>query len=213
MCYSTTRPACVQAFQTFVQRVAVTIHFSACMAGFVHCGLLTTCLPETVYIEAPDKTLEYTATAALRTVAHAYPSGDPRPSERPIRRRATGRPECSESVVRGRTIGASPLRASTHDKENEVDSRIDLPKPQNALAHPGIAVRDVIRARGLSLVDAAKQIGVTAITLSRITNGRAGVSPDMALKLENFGAGAAITWVFAQAAFDLAQRQRRNREL
>lgn len=51
--------------------------------------------------------------------------------------------------------------------------------------HPGEALReDVLPALGLTVTEAAAQLGVTRAALSRILHGHAGISPEMALRLE-----------------------------
>ncbi len=51
--------------------------------------------------------------------------------------------------------------------------------------HPGLTLRDdVLPALGISVTDAAQALGVTRPVLSRLLNGRAGVSPEMALRQE-----------------------------
>ena len=57
---------------------------------------------------------------------------------------------------------------------------------------------------------AAAKLEVSQPTLSRILNGRAGISPAMALKLEAAGWGTAETWVRMQAHYDLVQERRRG---
>ena len=53
--------------------------------------------------------------------------------------------------------------------------------------HPGLTLRDdVLPALGLSVTEAAKQLGVARVTLSRVLNGRAAISPEMALRLEGW---------------------------
>ena len=74
--------------------------------------------------------------------------------------------------------------------------------------HPGETLReDVLPALGLSVTDAAEQLGVTRAALSRVLNGRAAISPEMALRLELWlgieHGGRADTWVAQQAAYDL----------
>jgi len=50
--------------------------------------------------------------------------------------------------------------------------------------HPGILVKDaLIDNTGLSVTDAADHLGVTRTTLSRLLNGHAGISPEMAIRL------------------------------
>lgn len=49
-------------------------------------------------------------------------------------------------------------------------------------------------------------------TLSRVINGQAGISPDMAIRLEKAFGGSADAWLRMQAAYDLAHaRQHENR--
>lgn len=74
--------------------------------------------------------------------------------------------------------------------------------------HPGETLReDVLPALGLSVTEAAEQLGVTRATLSRVLNGRAAISPEMALRLELWlgieHGGRADAWVAQQAAYDL----------
>jgi addiction module HigA family antidote len=74
--------------------------------------------------------------------------------------------------------------------------------------HPGLTLRDdVLPALGLSITGAAEQLGVTRVTLSRVLNGRTGISPDMALRIEAWlGAdrgGRAELWIERQAGYDL----------
>ena len=77
--------------------------------------------------------------------------------------------------------------------------------------HPGETLRDdVLRALSLSVTDAATELGVTRAALSRVLNGRAGISPEMALRLERWlGAahgGRAGVWLAMQAQYDLSVR-------
>ena len=76
--------------------------------------------------------------------------------------------------------------------------------------HPGEALReDILPALGLSVTQAAKQLGVTRAALSRILHGHAGISPEMALRLEGWlgveNGGRADLWLAQQAAYDLWQ--------
>ena len=74
--------------------------------------------------------------------------------------------------------------------------------------HPGETLReDVLPALGLTVTDAAAQLGVTRAALSRVLNGRAAISPEMALRLEGWlgveNGGSADAWIAQQAAYDL----------
>ena len=83
----------------------------------------------------------------------------------------------------------------------------------NAMAnpsHPGETVRiECVEASGLTVTEAARQLGCSRPTLSRLLNGRAAVSPEMALAFERQGWSNADFWVRRQAAYDLAQARRR----
>ncbi len=75
-------------------------------------------------------------------------------------------------------------------------------------AHPGEIIRDAIETEGWTVSDAASRLGVTRNTLSRVVNGRAGVSPRLALALERLGWSDAGHWVRMQGAYDLARARR-----
>jgi len=76
--------------------------------------------------------------------------------------------------------------------------------------HPGEIVGDAIKELGLSLSAAAEQLNVARKTLSQLVNGRSGVSPEMALRLEKALGSSADAWVRMQAAYDLAQARMRG---
>jgi addiction module HigA family antidote len=74
--------------------------------------------------------------------------------------------------------------------------------------YPGETLReDVLPALNLNVTEAASQLGVTRAALSRVLNGRAAISPEMALRLEGWlgveNGGRADLWIAQQAAFDL----------
>ena len=76
--------------------------------------------------------------------------------------------------------------------------------------HPGGILRDdVLPALGLTVTEAAKQLGVTRAALSRVLNEHAAISPEMALRLEGWlgveNGGRADIWIAEQAAYDLWQ--------
>ncbi len=72
--------------------------------------------------------------------------------------------------------------------------------------HPGVILRDdVLGELGLSVTEAARRLGVWRVTLSRVLNGRAGVSASLALRLEGAGISTADFWLRLQSAHDLAQ--------
>jgi addiction module HigA family antidote len=80
--------------------------------------------------------------------------------------------------------------------------------------HPGELVReDCLMPLGLSVTAAAKWLGISRNTMSEIVNGRAGISAEMALRLEKAGWSTAEAWVGMQADYDLAQAKRRESEI
>jgi len=75
--------------------------------------------------------------------------------------------------------------------------------------HPGEVLReDVIAALGMSVKDAAQRLGVSRVALSRVVNGRAAISPDLALRLEMAGISTADMWLKLQLNYNLAQARR-----
>ncbi|WP_241052569.1 HigA family addiction module antitoxin [Achromobacter xylosoxidans] len=64
---------------------------------------------------------------------------------------------------------------------------------------------DVIAPLGLSVTDAADRLAMSRVAMSRVLNGKAGISPDLAVRLEQAGAGTAQAWVAMQANYDLWQ--------
>ena len=66
----------------------------------------------------------------------------------------------------------------------------------------------------VSIVGFAKQIGVTRVALSRVLNGKAAISPDMALRLADALGGSAESWLHMQASHDLwRERQKPQPEI
>ena len=72
--------------------------------------------------------------------------------------------------------------------------------------HPGALLReDVLVPLGLSVKDAAERLSMSRVALSRVLNGHAGISPDLAIRLEQAGVSTARFWIALQANYDLAQ--------
>lgn len=75
--------------------------------------------------------------------------------------------------------------------------------------HPGQILReDVIEELGLTVTDAAQRLGIARVTLSRVLNTHAAISPDLAVRLELAGVSTARSWLALQSAFDLAQARK-----
>ena len=81
--------------------------------------------------------------------------------------------------------------------------------PMKNPPHPGLSVRhDCLEPLGVSITEAAKKLGVSRKQLSDVVNGRSGISPAMAIRLDKAFGGGAETWLRLQAAYDLAQAER-----
>ncbi|WP_283179906.1 HigA family addiction module antitoxin [Gemmobacter sp. 24YEA27] len=76
--------------------------------------------------------------------------------------------------------------------------------------HPGFLVRkDCLDAYDLGVVDGARILGVTRQALSNVVNGRAAISPEMAVRLAKAFGGNEENWLQLQLAYDLAQVRKR----
>ena len=80
--------------------------------------------------------------------------------------------------------------------------------------HPGESLKeDILPALGLTVTEAAHQLGVTRTALSRVLNGRAGISPEMARRIEawlgNDRGGRADLWLGMQLDYDLWQAEQK----
>ncbi|MCP5130348.1 MAG: HigA family addiction module antidote protein [Pseudomonadales bacterium] len=70
--------------------------------------------------------------------------------------------------------------------------------------HPGEVLRDLcLESLGLTITDAAAALGVSRKTLSSILNGRAGISPEMALRLSIAFNTTPESWLNQQSQYDL----------
>ena len=79
--------------------------------------------------------------------------------------------------------------------------------------HPGRSIKDAcLDPLGLTVTEGARVLSVARHTLSRLINAQAGISPDMAIRLEKAFGSSADVWLRMQAAYDLAQaRTHENR--
>lgn len=78
-------------------------------------------------------------------------------------------------------------------------------KREMKLSHPGeILKMEIIEGRNLTIGKAAELLDLTRPTLSNILNGKAGITPNVALRIEAVFGGSAKFWVRMQASYDLA---------
>ena len=70
--------------------------------------------------------------------------------------------------------------------------------------HPGeVLSEDVIKSLGLSVTDAANRLGVARKTLAALLNGRASLSPEMAVRIAKATKTSPQSWLYMQAKLDL----------
>lgn len=80
--------------------------------------------------------------------------------------------------------------------------------------HPGLsALHDCLEPLGLSVAEGAKVLGITRQALNSLVRGKAGISADMAIRLDKAFDGGAETWLRTQAACDLAQMEKKARTI
>jgi antitoxin HigA-1 len=78
--------------------------------------------------------------------------------------------------------------------------------------HPGETLKeDVLPALGLTVTDAAAQLGVSRMALSRVINGHASISAELAIRLAQWLGGRAEVWLRQQMAYDLWHAERKSK--
>jgi addiction module HigA family antidote len=70
--------------------------------------------------------------------------------------------------------------------------------------HPGTILKEtVFDPLELSVTEASERLAMSRVALSRVLNGKAGISPDLAVRLEMAGVSSARFWMTLQANYDL----------
>ena len=81
--------------------------------------------------------------------------------------------------------------------------------------HPAETIReDILPALGLSVTEAARQLDVSRVTLSRLLNGKTAISADMAIRLHEWlgeNSPSPESWLHQQADYDLWQAAQKER--
>ena len=84
--------------------------------------------------------------------------------------------------------------------------------PMNTPPHPGQVIRRaIVEGLGLTITAAAEGLGISRKQLTQLVNRHAGVSPEMAIRLEKGIGSSADAWLRMQAAYDLAQAQKASK--
>ena len=80
--------------------------------------------------------------------------------------------------------------------------------------HPGEVLRKLcLEPLGITVTEAAKALGVSRKSLSTILNGRAGISPEMAVRLSMAFGTTSESWLSQQVQYDLWRAERRRKKL
>ena len=79
--------------------------------------------------------------------------------------------------------------------------------------HPGAVLADTVLRNegGLTVSAFAERLGVSRVALSRVVNGRAAVSAELAIRLAAALGGSAESWLAMQLAYDLARAEKKRR--
>ena len=78
-------------------------------------------------------------------------------------------------------------------------------------SHPGLIIRDdVLPALQLSVNEAAEQLGVSRVTLSRVINGRSAITAEMALRVGKWVGNGPEIWLRMQGQYDLWQARKKG---
>ena len=81
--------------------------------------------------------------------------------------------------------------------------------PMKNPPHPGLSVRhDCLEPLGLTVTAGARVLGVSRQALNSLVNEKAGISPEMAIRLDKAFGGTAEAWLAMQTAYDLAQAKK-----
>jgi len=77
--------------------------------------------------------------------------------------------------------------------------------------HPGEILQDTVLSSELTITSFAKRLGISRVALSRVINGRAAVSAELAIRLAAMLGGSAESWLRMQVSYDLWQAEKKRR--
>jgi addiction module HigA family antidote len=119
-------------------------------------------------------------------------------------------------------LAAIPKRASshtfrhsfaTHLLEARHDIRTVVAMRMHNPPHPGEIIKALcLEPLGVTVTQAAEALGVSRKTLSAILNGRAGISPEMAVRLSIAFGTSAESWLNQQTQYDLWHAEKRRKQ-
>jgi addiction module HigA family antidote len=77
--------------------------------------------------------------------------------------------------------------------------------------HPDELLReDVLKPLAIEVAEAARRLGMSRSSLSRVLHGHNGISPDLAVRLERAGVSTARFWMNLQTNYELSQAEQRT---
>ena len=86
--------------------------------------------------------------------------------------------------------------------------------PMKNPAHPGRIVKHAcLEALGLSVTEGAKVLGVSRQALNNMVSGRAGITPEMAIRLSKAFGSTPETWLQMQLAYDLSEARKNQNKI
>ena len=86
--------------------------------------------------------------------------------------------------------------------------------PMKDPPHPGRSIRTAcLEPLGLSVTEGAKVLGITRQALNNVVNGKAAISPEMAIRLAKAFGSTAETWLRMQLAYDLAAARKEESKI
>jgi antitoxin HigA-1 len=86
--------------------------------------------------------------------------------------------------------------------------------PMKNPPHPGRSIKiDCLEPLGLTVTEGAKVLRVARSTLSRVINGQASITPEMAIRLSKAFGSTPETWLKMQQAYDLAQMRAKEADI
>ena len=80
--------------------------------------------------------------------------------------------------------------------------------------HPGRIIRqECIKPLGMTVTEAAEQLGMTRQNLNNVVNGKSGISPEMAIRLSKAFGSRPEVWLGLQMEYDLAEAEKKSRDI
>jgi addiction module HigA family antidote len=76
--------------------------------------------------------------------------------------------------------------------------------------HPGEVLADTV-LQELTVTELASRLGISRVALSRVVNGRAAMSAELAIRLARLLGGSAESWLRMQVSYDLWHAEKKRR--